>query len=126
MKISYLPQIITVSKNKTFDQQQIPNEFNKFFLDMWPKLGSKIPELYNKFQKYLERNYASTPNKSVSINELKQIFFVLKLKKSAEYDDISFDVVRHCFGKIYDPLMCVFNNSLKKGCISGFFKKSKR
>ena len=57
-------------------------------------------------------------NKSVSINELKEAFSSIKLNKSAEYDDIRFDVFRYCFGQIYDLLQCVFNTSMKKRRIS--------
>ena len=41
---------------------------------------------------------------SLSMNELKEAFFSLKTNKSPGYDDISFNVVKKCFGKINEPL----------------------
>ena len=52
----------------------------------------------------------------LTINELKDAFFSLKTNKSAGYDDISFNVVRNCFGPLVKPLMFIFNLSLEKGC----------
>ena len=42
-------------------------------------------------------------------------FFSLKINKSFGYDDISFNVVRNCFGPLLKTLMHVFNLSLEKG-----------
>ena len=41
------------------------------------------------------------------VNELKD--------KSSGYDDISFNVVRNCFGPLLKPLMHVFNLPIERG-----------
>ena len=51
----------------------------------------------------------------LSVNELKDAFFSLKISKSSGYDDISFNVVRNCFGPVLKPLMHIFKLSLEKG-----------
>ena len=55
------------------------------------------------------------------MNELKEAFFPLKSNKSPGYDDIGFNVVKKCFGKINEPLQHLFNLSLENGKI--FFLK---
>ena len=50
------------------------------------------------------------------MNELKEAFLSLKINKSPGYDDISFNVVRNCFGPLLKPLMAIFKLSLHKGC----------
>ena len=47
------------------------------------------------------------PENVISVNELKDIFFSLKLNKSPGYDDIRFNVAKKCFGVLYS-LCCIF------------------
>ena len=42
--------------------------------------------------------------------------FSLKINKRPGYDDISFNIVRNCFGPILKPSMAMFNLFLQKGC----------
>ena len=48
-----------------------------------------------------------------SVNEFKDAFFSSKINKSAGYDDISFIVVKKCFGVLHKPLLDIFNLSLQ-------------
>ena len=41
------------------------------------------------------------------------LFFSLKINKSTGYDDISFNVVKKCFGVLHKPLLHIFNFSLQ-------------
>ena len=52
---------------------------------------------------------------TLTINELTNVFFSLKINKSPGYDEISFNVVKNCFGPLLKPLMFIFNLSLQKG-----------
>ena len=45
----------------------------------------------------------------LSINELKEAVFSLKTNKSLRCDDISFTVVKKCFGEINELLKHIFN-----------------
>ena len=44
---------------------------------------------------------------------MKDAFFSLKINKSASYDDISFNVVKQCFGVLHKPQLHIFNLSLQ-------------
>ena len=46
-------------------------------------------------------------------------FFSLKINKSAGYDDISFSVVKKCYGVLHKLLLHIFNLSLQTGIFPG-------
>ena len=52
--------------------------------------------------------------KRLSMNELKDAFFSLKINKSPGYDDISFNVLKKCFSSLCEPLKYLFNLSIEK------------
>ena len=78
-------------------------------------LAKQIPEIKNTFESYLVKTSATMQHKSVSINELRDAFFSLKLNKSPGYDEISFNVVEKCFSELCEPLRYVFNLSIETG-----------
>ena len=49
------------------------------------------------------------------MNELKDAFYSLKSNKSPGYDDISYNVIKKCFGSLCEPLKYLFNLSIEKG-----------
>ena len=49
-------------------------------------------------------------SKSLLINELKDTFFSLKISSGA--DDVSFNIIKKCFGVLYKPLIYLFQLSL--------------
>ena len=57
----------------------------------------------------------SQPENVISVNELKEAFFSLKINKTPGYDDITFNVVKKCFGVLYKPLLHIFNLSVQTG-----------
>ena len=62
------------------------------------------------------KNCNSTQAEStLTVNELKETFFLLKINKGPGYDDFSFNVVRNYFSPL---IMAIFNMSLQKGCFS--------
>ena len=50
----------------------------------------------------------------MSISELKEAFFSLQTNKSPGHDEISFNVIKGCFGPLSKPLLYVFRLSLEK------------
>ena len=50
----------------------------------------------------------------LSINELKDAFFSIKINKSPGHDGVSFNVIKTCFGELCEPLKCLFNFSIVK------------
>ena len=51
----------------------------------------------------------------MTVHELKEAFFYLKLNKSPGYDEVSFNVIKKCFGSLHKPLLHIFNVSLQNG-----------
>ena len=47
------PRRMIIDGQEIFDQGKIANCFNKFFVDIGPKLGSMIPKSQTKFDQYL-------------------------------------------------------------------------
>ena len=76
-------------------------------------LGKQIPESENTFESSLVKTSATIQHKSVSINELRDAFFSIKLNKSPGYDEISFNVVKRCFSKLCEPPRYVFYLSIE-------------
>ena len=54
-------------------------------------------------------------SKPLSINELKDAFFSLKINKSSGVDNVSFSIIKKCFGVLCEPLIYLFQLSLEKG-----------
>ena len=48
------------------------------------------------------------------MNELKDAFYSLKSNKSPGCDDISYNVIKKCFGSLCEPLKYLFNLSIEK------------
>ena len=61
----------------------------------------------------------------LSMNELKDAFFSLKINKSPGYDDISFNVIKKCFSSLCEPLKYLFNLSIEKGIFPDDLKIAK-
>ena len=55
------------------------------------------------------------PTRKCYIRKLKDAFLSLKINKSPGYDDISFNVVKKCFGILYKPLLHIFNLFIQTG-----------
>ena len=107
-----LPQKIRVKKAGIFEQEKIATEFNRFFANIGPILAKQIPGNENTFESYLVKTSAIKQHKSVSINELRDVFISLKLNKSPGYDEISFNIIKKCFSKLCEPLNHVFDLSI--------------
>ena len=64
---------------------------------------------------YINKHGNTQLEKVISVNKFKNAFFSLKVNKSAGLDDISFNVVKKCFGVLHKPLLHIFNLSLQTG-----------
>ena len=49
-------------------------------------------------------------------------FFSLKTNKSSGADEINFNVIKHCFGKLCGPLKYLFDSSLQSGVFPDLLK----
>ena len=109
------PTKIVVDKKSITNIHSIAENFNKFFTEIGPNLANKIDPPRKHFHEYLKEYQTCQPENVVSVNELKDAFFSLKINKSPGYDDISFNVVKKCFGVLYKPLLHIFNLSIQTG-----------
>ena len=125
LKSSNLPRRITVNEVDIFDKRKIANEFNAFFTNIGSKLASKIPNASTTFESYINKPDSIMKTKQLSMNELKDAFFSLKINKSPVYDDISFNVVKKCFSSLCEPLKYLCNLSIEKGIFPDDLKIAK-
>ena len=125
LKSSNLPRRITVNEVDIFDKRKIANEFNAFFTNIGSKLASKIPNASTTFESYINKPDSIMKTKQLSMNELKDTFFSLKINKSPVYDDISFNVVKKCFSSLCEPLKYLCNLSIEKGIFPDDLKIAK-
>ena len=124
-KSSTLPTKITVNKTDIFDAEKIADEFNKFFTNIGTDLANKIPNASKPLDSYITKANSSMESQPLSINELKDAFFSLKINKYPGHDGVSFNVVKKCFGKLCEPLKCLFNLSIVKGIFPDDLKIAK-
>ena len=125
LKSSNLPRKITVNKVDLFNETKIAHEFNSFFTDVRKNQASKIPNPSTLFEYFVNRSDFVMETKSLSMNELKDAFYSLKNNKSPGFDDISYNVIKKCFGSLYKPLKYLFNLSIEKGVFPDDLKISR-
>ena len=125
------PQKIVIDKIEIVGKTKTAYEFNKFFINLVPKLAHKIPQPLKRFESYTSKVNTGTENKPITVNELKEAFYSLKTNKSTGYDDIRYNVVKNCFNELCDPLLHIFNlpsssgifpDSLKIGKVTPIYK----
>ena len=81
-KSNFPRKLKIVNKIKT-GQDEIGNEFNKYFVDTGPSLGKNIPNRTIPFESFLKRVNITLTSQSLSINELKDVFFFSKNKQKS-------------------------------------------
>ena len=111
-------------KNIT-DENLIAKQFNTYFVEIGLKLAKMMQASLLNFATFMENCNSTQAESTLTVNELKEAFFSLKINKSPGYDDISFNVVRSCFGLLLKPLMAIFNLSLQKSCFPEELKISR-
>ena len=117
------PKRIVVDGKDITNEELIAKNFNKYFSEIGPKLAKNTQTSPSNFESFMETCDTTLTEISLTINELKDAFFSLKTNKSAGYDDISFNVVRNCFGPLVKPLF-IFKLSLEKCSFSRRTKNS--
>ena len=88
-------------------------------------MATKIPNASKQFDFYLIKVNTSMESQPLSINELKDAFFSLKINKSPGHDGVSFNVIKKCFGELCEPLKYLFNLSIVKGIFPDDLKIAK-
>ena len=78
-------------------KKKIANEFNKIFTNIATDLANKIPNASKRFDSYITNVNTNIDSQPLSINELKDAFFSLKINKSPGHDRVSFNVIKKMF-----------------------------
>ena len=121
---STFPRKIFIKKNVIFEEKQIANAFNNFFIIVGPNLANEILTATRSFECYVRKTNETIKVEPITINELKDAFLSLKMNKNADYDEISFSVIKNCFGGLCDPLKYIFNLSFQEGGIFSDYMKT--
>ena len=109
------PSKIFVDQKILTNTKSIAENFNKFFTEVGPKLANEIVPPSASFKTYLSTCSNIQEEKPLSINELKDAFYALKINKSPGHDQINFNIIKQCFGTLYKPLHHIFNLFLEVG-----------
>ena len=87
----------------------IAENFNKYFTEIGSNLANKISTLLANFDTYLN-NMCNIfpPENALIINELKDAFYSLETNKSPDFDEISSNIMKQCFGTLNRPFRCIY------------------
>ena len=66
------PRRMIIDGQETFDQRKIANSFNKFFVDIGPKLAAMILESQTKFDQYLNSHQTLMGEANLTDDEIKK------------------------------------------------------
>ena len=78
-------------------------------------MAKNIPNASRSFERYIKKVDTTIPTDSLTINEVKEAFFSLKINKSPGCDETSFNIIKNCFSEINMPLKYLFDMSLEYG-----------
>ena len=76
------------------DLKTIAETFSKFLTEICPDLAKYIDPSSVNFDDYLRIFNTNQPKHNLTVKELKDAFFSLKLNKSLGHDEISFNVIQ--------------------------------
>ena len=96
------------------NKSTIANVLSDLLTNIGQKLANKIPKSSKIFETYINKVNVMIGCKSFLINELKDAFFLLKVDKSSGVDNVSFSIIKKCFGVLYKPVIYLFQQSLEK------------
>ena len=125
---SKFPSYFNINGTKLTDKKDIATEFNKFFINIGPKLASEIGnEMEHDFSSYMNKTKIDTTFHFVPIDEEQTLTIIrqLKPKKSMGYDNISQILLQKSAKYLAKPLTCIINQSLKTGVFPNKLKIAK-
>ena len=98
-----LQRKLRINKVDVYNKPKIANAFNDFFTNIGQKLASQIPKSSKTIETYINNVNVIIASKPLLINKLKDAFFSLKINKSSGVDDVSFNIIKKCFGMPCEP-----------------------
>ena len=81
-KKSTFPLKLKIGNKIKTGENEIANEFNKYFADIGPSLEKNSPKPSIPFESFLKMVNTTMPSQSLSANELKDAFFSENKQKS--------------------------------------------
>ena len=98
-----------------YNKPKIADAFNDFYTSIGQKLASQVQKLSKTSEPYINNVNVIMDCKPLLINELKDAFFSLKINKSSDVDDVSFNIIIKCFEVLSEPLIYQLQLPLGKG-----------
>ena len=103
------PKKNCIGNKEITDLKIVAEKFNRFFTEIGPNLLKDTNISSVTFDIYLKTFNANQPGHNLTVNELKDALIFLKLYKSPGYNEISFNVIKTCFGSLRKPLLYTFS-----------------
>ena len=92
---SILLRKIVINKNLIFEEKHIANAaFNNFFINIRPKLADHIPTATRSFESYNQNTNKTIKEEPITMNDLKDAFFSVRINERVGYNEISFSVIK--------------------------------
>ena len=114
-----------VDKKHITLETKIANKFDAFFTDIGLSLARKILTPSKPFERFFKKASTSFLKRRVTINELNETFFSLKMRKRTGVNEIFFNVVKTSFGASNDILKYVFDLVFQTGIFPDLLKIEK-
>ena len=106
---------LLINKQEVSGKEEMANKFNTFFTNIDAELAKSIPDASRLFEIYIKKVDTTMPTDTLTINEVKQAFFLLQINESQGYDEISFNFIKNCFSELNMPLSYLVDMSLESG-----------
>ena len=95
-----------------YNKPEIADAVNDFFINIGQKQTSQIPKSPKTFETYIYKLNVTMDFEPLSTNELKDASFLLKINKSSGVDDVSFNIIKKCFGVLCKTLTYLYQLSI--------------
>ena len=103
IKSTNIPHKLTISKKDVYNKRKAADGLNDFLTNIGQKLANQISKSSKTFEIYINKANVLIESKPLSINELKNAFFSLKINKSSGVDDVSFNIIKNTLGCFANP-----------------------
>ena len=100
IKSTNLLRKLIINKVNVYNKPEIADAFNDFFTNIGQKLASQIPKSSKTFEAYISKVNVIMDSKLLSINELKDVFFWLKINKSSGVNNVRFNIIENALGAL--------------------------
>ncbi|XP_065642837.1 group II intron-encoded protein LtrA-like [Hydra vulgaris] len=121
--------MIKVDNNNIINSQTIAHEFNKFFVEIGPKLSKLIPNSETSFKDFLVPMdnciHSDELSKELLFDEFEKAFKTLKKNKAVGLDEINGNIILDCFEQLKYILYKVFKSSIEQGVFPDQLKIAK-